>query len=121
MKLPARWFIFQDNGLLLLSEHNKLPTDTELGFTSSCFLRRFSLGRRNGVIYHCAEINKILPIPDGFQSIPLKTALSLFEPDMYGLIVKAYSIVTWDRNHQFCSSCGGATALKAKAFERACI
>ena len=120
MKLAARWFVFQNNGLLLLSRHNQLPTDTDLMAISPHFLRRFSLGERDGVHYHCAEISKTLPIHDEFQITPLKTSLSIFEPDKYGLIVKAYSILNWDKNHQFCSCCGNVTVLKAKAFERAC-
>ena len=122
MKLSAtQWFVFQNDELLLLSKQHKLPTDSDLGLIAPNFLRHFSLGEYDGVDYHCAEISKTLPLIEAFERKPLKTSLSISEHDKFGLIVKAYSILVWDKTHQFCSCCGAATVLKAKAFERACL
>ena len=84
------------------------------------FLRRFNLGCSNNIEYYCAEISQEIPISDTLLALPLRQALSCFINDGYGLAVKAWSVINWDKNHQFCSRCGCVTSRQAKAFERLC-
>jgi len=119
------WFVFQNNNLLLLKNNNALPSDTAYASMMPHFSRRFNLGWLNNIEYHCAEIGHKMSVPDAMHAIPLRQALSLFSNDGYGLAVKAWSVINWDKNHQFCSRCGCVTALghgmhQAKAFERVC-
>ena len=116
----AFWFIFQNNELLLLRENNTLPGDAECASVALYFLRRFQLGKLNNIEYYCAEMSKDVSIPDMFHSLTLRQALPLFENDKYGLAVKAYSIMNWDSNHQFCGCCGSLTTHQVKDFERQC-
>lgn len=121
MQQPQRyWFIFQNNNLLLLKQNNNLPGDAECASLVPHFLRHFQLGQFNNNDYSCAETSKKCVISEQFYTLPLKQALPLFSEDMYSLTVKAFSVINWDRNHRFCSSCGSQTAHRANTFERLC-
>ena len=84
------------------------------------FLRQFELGNVNNTEYYCAEINPMALIPNSLYSLPLREVLSLFDADKYSICVKAYSVIAWDRNHQYCGRCGVPTKLQTKGFERVC-
>jgi NAD+ diphosphatase len=114
------WFIVQNDGLLLLKIRNALPTDEQLKFIAPHFLRYFDLGSLNNINYFCAEIDKTLTIPESFHIQSLRNALSLFDLSLYPIAAKAYSIIRWDRNHQFCGYCCNLTEPQAQGFERVC-
>ena len=114
------WFIVQNDGLLLLKNDNILPNDIDIKPMVPSFLRQLNLGAHHHINYYCAEISPEVAIPDVFHVIPLRQALSIFHCDMYGMAVKAYSVINWDKNHQFCSRCGCVTEHQAKVFERLC-
>ena len=121
----SSWFIFQNDHLLLLKNDNALPNNEANASIPPHFLRCFNLGWFNNIEYHCAEIKPNIPIPDIFYAIPLRQALSFFSNDGYGLAVKAWSVIHWDKNHQFCSRCGHVTAPdheahQTKTFVRVC-
>jgi NAD+ diphosphatase len=113
-------FIVQGEGILLLKNNNKLPVDTDLESIAPHFLRRFELGSFNEISYFCAELDPKALIPEPFHIISLRSTLSLLNCDYYRIAVKAYSVIRWDKNHQFCSCCGSRTVHKAQGFERSC-
>lgn len=115
------WFIFQNDDLLLLKSNNALLNDMQSALVAPHFLRQFKLGCVDNIDYYCAELANDIPLPETLHAIPLRQALSLFISDGYGLAVKAWSVINWDKNHQFCSRCGGVTVHQAKAFERLCV
>ena len=115
-----RWFIIQNDGLVLGKITNETPSNDELARLEPTYLRQFKLGLFNNTEHFCAEIDSDVSIPDSLHVLPLRNALSLFNKEGYGLIVKAYSIIQWDKNHQFCSRCGSVTFPQAKVFERRC-
>lgn len=117
---PAYWFIVQNDGLLLLKKNNSLPNDTDVASLSPRFLRQINIGDFNHSHYCCAELSSEEDIPDIFHVLSLRQALALFTQGMYGMAVKAYSVINWDKNHQFCSRCGRTTVQQAKGFERLC-
>ncbi len=116
----ARWFIFQDNHLLLSKENNTLLVNNECLSLTPTYLRQHALGCFDNIEYHCAEIDKGITLPDTLYSLSLRQAIALFNHEKYGLLVKAWSVINWDKNHQFCSRCGVTTVHDAKLFERKC-
>src|SRR3990167_10606791 len=116
----ACWFIFQNDSLLLLMKNNALLNDMESASIAPYFLRQFKLGCFDHVDYYCAELGSETPISDTLHALQLRQALSLFINDDYGLAVKAWSVINWDKNHQFCSRCGCVTVHQVKGFERLC-
>jgi NAD+ diphosphatase len=115
------WFIFFNDQLLFVGEHPALPNTADSKTLQPYFTRAFLIGSLEGEKYACAELPTHIAIPPIFKTVPLKQALSSIHTLQYGLAVKSYSILQWDKNHQFCSRCATATALKAKdGFERYC-
>lgn len=114
------WFIFQSNKVLLLKHDNRLPCDIGCAAIAPYFIRNYKLGVINNIQFQCAEVPKDLPITPDFHVLSLREALSLLIEELYSVAVKAYSIINWDRNHKFCSSCGNLTTHHSQAFERRC-
>ena len=54
------------------------------------------------------------------DSLPLRKALELVGPNWYNIAAKAYAIINWDTNHQFCGRCGYITVQEPGTFERIC-
>lgn len=117
---PNRWFVVQNGCLLLMRKHNELPSGDALVCLEPFYLRQFKLGSFNNIEYVCAELDPNASLPGECHILPLRAALSVIGDEGYGLAVKAYSIIAWDKNHQFCSRCGCVTVLEAKGFERRC-
>ena len=93
------WFIFQDDSLLLFKTDNTLLCDRESALMEPHFKRHLKLGRFNQVDYHSAEISNNVEISSTLHALPLRQALSLLDPDIFSVAVKAYSIINWDKNH----------------------
>ncbi len=113
------WLIIRENEVLL-NKKGTLPTSSETAFLHTTFSRHFRIGIFNGIEYFCAELSSDNVAPSEFTTIPLRKALSLFDPGQYGIGVKAYSILNWDKNHKYCGRCGGSTVHQGKGFERVC-
>ena len=114
------WFIFQNEHLLLWRENNTLPSSMDHAPINAPLLRHFKLGCLNHLQYHGVEIEPNIAISEDLQAIPLRQALSLLRHDEYAWAVKAWSIILWDKNHQFCGRCGVKTSHQSTAFERQC-
>jgi NAD+ diphosphatase len=44
----------------------------------------------------------------------------LLDKTWYGTIIRAFSIINWDKNHQFCGRCAHPTKQENERFERVC-
>lgn len=119
---PACWFIFQHDHLLLMKNDSATPlTDFALVSTlQPYFLRQHALGVFQNYDCYCAEITVDTPLPDTLLPLSLKKSFELLGKDWFSEVVKAYSIINWDRNHQFCGRCGNLTVHKSGLFERVC-
>lgn len=115
------WFIFQNDLLLIRKNNPELflppPLLTQL---KNHFFRQFSLGIFNATQCFCAELMPNILIPSEIELISLRKSFSLFDQHWYDALVKAYSVINWDRNHQFCSRCGKPTDHTPHTFERIC-
>ena len=115
------WFIIQNNESVWVTEQDKLPNDEEIVSLSASFIRRFTLDHIQGVAYCCAEIEEPPAGLHQFKAISLKQLFALLQPAQYALAVKAYSVIRWDKNHQFCGRCGAPTIHQSQQFERTCV
>jgi len=113
------WLIIQNNELVLL-KNNTPPAALDVTQLTAAFINQYPLGEIRGRKYFCAEINSDLNIQDSFNVLPLRGALSLLDKDNYGMAVKAYSVIHWDKTHQFCGCCGAKTIHQGNGFERSC-
>lgn len=113
-QVPDYWFIFQGDRLLLTKTETQvnLPDESIFLQIKPYLLRHHYLGKFNNHNCYCAEIDKNISLPQDIQIIPLRLAFEVIGVDWYRAAVKAYSIITWDINTQFCSRCGSKTILK---------
>lgn len=120
------WFIFQNDRMMITKDivnqfiENKLITTPLIGDVKNFFLRQYLIVQSNDFIVYCAELSSDHPVPANIDLISLRKALELLGKDWYNIAVKAYAIINWDKNHQYCGRCGTKTAHKPKTFERVC-
>lgn len=114
------WFLIRNNEVLLTPK-DTLPSDRDLLDLRPSFLRHFFLGSLDNKDYACAEISSEEGIPNTLRALPLRNALALFRDNQqYGIAVRAYSVLLWEKNHQFCGRCGSLTQQQTQGFERVC-
>lgn len=120
--LIEHWFIFQNNMLILIktAEGLELPTSSSIPTLQTIFLRQHKLGPFNQAICYCAEMDQSRPLPVEFQATTLRKAFDILGKDWYVAAAKAFSIITWDKNHHYCGRCGHATQHQPDTFERLC-
>lgn len=116
------WFIFQAEHLLLIKSENhyQLPAAVTLTLLKANLLRQHYLGHLNNVDCYCAEIDNTATLPPDVEPVLLRKAFEILGEDWYAATAKAYSVINWDKTHQFCSRCGHATVHRLGTFERVC-
>lgn len=122
LEIPECLFIFQNDQLLLLKREEAfmLPDYTLFSQLQPLFLRQHFLGIFNGMNCYSAEIDKSISLPDQLIPTALRRTFEIMGLDWYAAIAKAFSILNWDKNHQFCGRCGHTTTQKPGTFERLC-
>ena len=120
MNQRVRWFILQNDNILLCKNTHTLPLECHITALSVAFVRQLTLGIEPYDNCYCAEISHDIMLPEDLYAVPLRTALSLLNAPDYRAIVRAYSILRWDRDHQFCGRCGKPTLHQSQGFERLC-
>lgn len=69
---------------------------------------------------YCAELDQDFSQPDDWVAISMRKALEAVGPECYSALARSYSIINWDKNHQFCGRCGSQTIHTQHSFERRC-
>lgn len=119
---PEYWFIFQNGHLLLLmSQEDSLLTPLHVTDLLPSCSHQFLLGQFDAFDAYCAELLPEWPIPFPIQPVPFRKALDLLGSSWYEIATKAFAIVQWDKNHQYCGRCGNPTVEKKGIFERHCM
>jgi NAD+ diphosphatase len=114
------YFIIQVKEGLILTKNNTFPQRSDIFILENYFARSFALGNFNGIEYLCAEIKDDVTLNDNLHAIALRQVLSIIAPEQFAVCVKAYSVLNWDKNHQFCGLCAAHTIHKLPNFERFC-
>jgi len=121
-EMPELGFVFQNDRLLLskIASETKLPASCLLSSLKPHFIRQYPLGVFNTFSCYCAEIGPDVVVPAEMESIALRKCFEILGKDWYVATAKAMSVITWDKNHQYCGHCGKKTQHKPGAFERIC-
>ena len=77
------------------------------------------IGTLNGEPAFSAEIAKV-DTPPGMIWHGLRALFGRFDETLVAVSGRAAQIVEWDRTHQYCGRCGGATVLRTDQRARAC-
>ena len=119
---PALWFAFRGAELLVCAAEggHALPCCMHLTDHGIEAQRTQYLGIYDGRHCYAAEIVQTQALPEGWQPMGLRDAFGIFDVGLAALSGRAYQILDWDRNHQYCGRCGAATVLRADERSRAC-
>ena len=119
---PALWFVFQRREMLVcpVADKPELPFCADLAEHGLKPLRRQYLGTYGGRHCYTAELDESDPAPEGWAALGLRELFGHFEETLAALSGRAYQIMDWDRNHQYCSRCGTPTEQRRDERARAC-
>lgn len=119
---PALWFAFHKSDLLvsLAGKAAPLPQCRDLGELGLQSTRHLYLGTLDGKHCFVAELASAENIPDGHELQGLRTVLGNAGEKLGTLAGRAFQIMNWDRNHQFCSRCGTPTEMRSDERSRVC-
>jgi len=122
LSVPAYWFAFQGNQILIRREDNRatLPQVVhvrELGLEP---LRVQYLGTLQGRHCFSCEFEGGVSAPEGFLWSGLRGLFGLVDEVVFGLAGRALQVMDWDRSHQYCGRCGTPTVVKAGERARQC-
>ena len=118
--MKAKHFIFCKNQLLL-EKHNdsyRLPHfpdfTTLIKNTNGYFIGNYNQ-------HDCFAVDvQLIEINEKFEWISLRSALEKIGSEWFGVAARAYQIIQWENNHQFCGRCGSKTEKVYNQFERQC-
>ena len=116
------WFIFDNSNLLLSPSENtyKPLTSSDVSSLLPKCIHQHLLNAGTGNNAYCASLIPDTSLPGNIIAIPLRKALNTLGEKWYSLIVKSYSVIQWDKNHQYCGRCGNRTEHQSTTFERKC-
>src|SRR3989338_4989969 len=120
MQESTRWIVFQQDRIVLSEINQPLLAAASISSFKQALLRQYLLGEFDDGVIYCAELEETYSIPQDLHLVPLKKALQQLESDWYRAAVKAYTIINWDKNHQYCGRCGNLTKHNPPCFERQC-
>jgi len=119
---PALWFAFRRAEILVLNGTGapELPCCRDLAEHGIEMRRSQYLGLYGGRHAYAAEIAEGHALPEGWSALGLRDLFGLVESTVAALSGRAYQLLEWDRNHQFCSRCGTPTAPRGDERSRQC-
>ncbi len=139
----AHWFVFRGDQLLVeIGPPSSAPSDDPrvtgrpswarlpsgrgaasggvLSALGIAPMRTLYFGRLGATHLYAVEAPPQVEPPLGMAWQGLRTLFSVLEDAHFALAGRAVQLVDWDRNHQFCGRCGGATVSKADERGRVC-
>ncbi|MBI3937595.1 MAG: NAD(+) diphosphatase [Betaproteobacteria bacterium] len=119
---PAWWFAFQRARVLVdaSAETWGLPCCLDLTEHGLTVVRRQYLGSYAGRHCFSAEVDEKSVAPAGWAFLGLRELFGRCDEMLVALAGRAFQIMDWDRNHQYCGRCGTPTVARADERARAC-
>jgi NAD+ diphosphatase len=119
---PALWFAFRRTDIVVQGSAGTpaLPCCGDLGEHGIAPRRTQYLGRYDGRHCYAVELDEAQPLPEGWGTLGLRELFALVDTPLAALSGRAWQLLDWDRNHQFCSRCGAPTEPRRDERARAC-
>jgi len=115
---PALWFAFQRSTIMVQSlESATLPCCNSLADHGIAPVRSHYLGLLGERHCYAADVDETHPLPAGWVALGLRDLFGLVDDTVAALSGRAYQLIEWERNQQFCSRCG--TQMQPRTDERA--
>lgn len=121
-KQDSLWFIFNGNKLLVKTATDKvaLPVWREMEALAGNLASPLYLGELEGCQCFCCEYSEGLHIPEGFEFRDLRPLFGAMEDDLFLLAGKAFQVMNWNRNTQYCGKCGTPTEHRSQERAKIC-
>lgn len=110
----AWWFMFRENELLvhLADEQARLPRVSQPEELSLHALRTQYLGQLDGIACFSAELDVVKDsVPADMTFRALRPLYNVLPEEFFWLAGRAFQLMNWDRNSQYCGRCGRQTML----------
>jgi len=119
---PALWFAFHRGELLIAQSgiEAALPYCHELSELGLSSVRSLYLGTYGGKHCYVSELAHANALPAGHQLQGLRAVFGVVDEKLAVLAGRAFQIMEWDRNHQYCSRCGAPTEVRREERSRIC-
>ena len=119
---PALWFAFKRSEIVVVSgaDRPELPCCIDISEHGLAAERTQYLGLYGGRHCYAVAVAESHELPDGWSTLGLRDLFGLVETTLAALSGRAYQLLEWDRNHQFCSRCGTRTEPRRDERSRAC-
>jgi NAD+ diphosphatase len=108
---PIYWFIFNSDKMLVKIDNSKfkIPCARSVEELHIFPVRTQYLGTLQGNLCYSAEVDPETKEPEGMAFRDLRSLYQFLDEDIFLLAGRAFQIVNWDKNHQFCGKCGAPT------------
>ncbi len=120
--LPAFWFIFSKDKLLIRSLGEEAVSicavSPETLGLPAIFTRY--LGRYGAVDCFVAELEGTPAAPEAMQFRGLRSLFGVIEDDLFSLAGRAIQILHWHREHRFCGKCAAPMIDRRSELARKC-
>jgi NAD+ diphosphatase len=118
----ALWFAFQRRDILLrvASDRAELPCCAGLEDHAFEIVRQQYLGLYAGKHCYAVEVAEKEALPEGWRATGLREAFGHLDEALAVLSGRAYQLIDWDRNHQYCSRCGAPMAQREDERSKTC-
>ncbi len=83
-------------------------------------MRSLYLGTCGGKHCYVSELEHANELPHGHELHGLRALFGMVDETLAVLAGRAFQIMEWDRNHQYCSRCGTPTEARGSERARAC-
>lgn len=105
------WFVFSSNKLLIKTykDNTSIPFSKTIEELNIIPIRTQYLGTLEGQPSYSVEVSSEEEAPEGMCFVDLRSLHGTLEEDIFVLAGRAVQIVTWDKTHQYCGSCGTHT------------
>jgi len=119
---PALWFAFRAAEILVVlgGDQPALPYCRDIGEYGLAPQRNQYLGLYDSKHCYAVEIHESQPLPQGWTALGLRDLFGLVESTLAALSGRAYQLLEWERNFQYCSRCATPTQPRADERSRAC-
>jgi NAD+ diphosphatase len=116
---PALWFAFRGSQIAVQNHADKpvVPCCLHLNEHGLDPQRSLYLGLYRGQHCYAAELPEAQLLPEGWRLLGLRDLFGMVEATLAALSGRAYQLIDWDRDHQYCSRCG--TPMRPRENERA--
>ena len=121
-KSQGYWFVFQENRLLVREEEERAspPVCREIESLGMQPLRTQYLGTLDEYGCYCAELEAEIDPPEGMRFEQLRALWGSLPEELFWIAGRAFQIVDWDRNHQYCGRCGSRTRDREEERAKIC-